>query len=216
SLFRVGTLKGCVLPTQTLPTTPHTNHPSHTRYPRLDVHRPSERQTPAHGGPARTRRLPCREPAGPGRYGHRLPGRGPLRAQCRHQTHPPPPGGRRGLSPPIRPRGGGRPPGRPLLHRGRDRRRTGGEPLYIASEYIAGPNLFRAVREGGPMSGGTLDSLAMGVAAALTAIHGSGVIHRDLKPANVLLSPVGPKVIDFGIARALDDASGAITHSSQL
>lgn len=91
-----------------------------------------------------------------------------------------------------------------------------GEPLYIVSEYVPGPNLDEAVRRGGPMSGGTLDSLAMGVAAALTAIHGSGVVHRDLKPANVLLSPVGPKVIDFGIARALDDASGAITRSSQL
>lgn len=91
-----------------------------------------------------------------------------------------------------------------------------GDPLYIVSEYVPGPDLDEAVREGGPMSGGTLDSLAMGVAAALTAIHGSGVIHRDLKPANVLLSPVGPKVIDFGIARALDDSGGTITRSSQL
>ena len=54
------------------------------------------------------------------------------------------------------------------------------------------------------MYGGTLESLAMGVAAALTAIHGAGVIHRDLKPANVLLSSVGPKVIKLGLARALD------------
>lgn len=90
------------------------------------------------------------------------------------------------------------------------------DPLYIVSEYVPGPNLDEAIRKGEPMSGGTLDSLAMGVAAALTAIHGSGVIHRDLKPANVLLSPVGPKVIDFGIARALDDSGGAVTRSSQL
>lgn len=94
--------------------------------------------------------------------------------------------------------------------------RLEGEPLYIASEYVPGPNLNEAVRTDGPMSGGTLESLAMGVAAALTAIHGSGVVHRDLKPANVLLSPVGPKVIDFGIARALDDAGGGVTRSSQL
>lgn len=94
--------------------------------------------------------------------------------------------------------------------------RLEGEPLYIASEYVPGPNLNEAVRAGGAMSGGTLESLAMGVAAALTAIHGSGVVHRDLKPANVLLSPVGPKVIDFGIARALDDAGGGATRSSQL
>ncbi|GAA2008154.1 hypothetical protein GCM10009799_39720 [Nocardiopsis rhodophaea] len=89
------------------------------------------------------------------------------------------------------------------------------DPLYIVSEYVPGPNLSEAVTTEGPMHGGTLESLAMGVAAALTAIHGAGVIHRDLKPANVLLSTVGPKVIDFGIARAMDD-DGSVTRSSQL
>ncbi|RNL80770.1 serine/threonine-protein kinase [Halostreptopolyspora alba] len=89
------------------------------------------------------------------------------------------------------------------------------DPLYIVSEYVPGPNLSETVQADGPMHGGTLESLAMGVAAALTAIHGAGVIHRDLKPANVLLSSVGPKVIDFGIARAMDDDS-AVTRSSQL
>ncbi|MFC6432555.1 protein kinase [Nocardiopsis tropica] len=94
--------------------------------------------------------------------------------------------------------------------------RLEGEPLYIVTEYVPGPNLDEAIRSGGPMGGGTLEGLALGVAAALTAIHGSGVVHRDLKPANVLLSPVGPKVIDFGIARALDEAGGGVTRSSQL
>ncbi|MDA2805393.1 serine/threonine-protein kinase [Nocardiopsis suaedae] len=93
--------------------------------------------------------------------------------------------------------------------------RLEGEPLFIVSEYVPGPNLAEAVAAEGPMAGGTLDGLAMGVAAALTAIHGAGVIHRDLKPANVLLSSVGPKVIDFGIARAMED-DGAVTRSSQL
>uniref|UniRef100_UPI000623E0B4 serine/threonine-protein kinase n=1 Tax=Allosalinactinospora lopnorensis TaxID=1352348 RepID=UPI000623E0B4 len=93
--------------------------------------------------------------------------------------------------------------------------RFDGDPLFIVSEYVSGPNLSQAIETNGPMDGGTLESLSMGVAAALTAIHGAGVIHRDLKPANVLLSSVGPKVIDFGIARAMDDDS-AVTRSSQL
>ncbi|MFC4561302.1 serine/threonine-protein kinase [Nocardiopsis mangrovi] len=93
--------------------------------------------------------------------------------------------------------------------------RLDGDPLFIVSEYVPGPNLSEAIATDGPMFGGTLDSLAMGVAAALVAIHRVGVVHRDLKPANVLLSAVGPKVIDFGIARALDDDT-AVTRSSQL
>ncbi|RKS04921.1 serine/threonine protein kinase [Nocardiopsis sp. Huas11] len=94
--------------------------------------------------------------------------------------------------------------------------RMEGEVLFIASEYVPGPTLAAAVRADGPMRGGTLESLAVGVAAALTAVHRSGIVHRDLKPSNVLLSPVGPKVIDFGIARALDEAGDGITRSHQL
>jgi serine/threonine protein kinase len=90
-----------------------------------------------------------------------------------------------------------------------------GEPLYIVTEYVDGPNLDQFIRTSGPMRGSSLEHLAVGVATALTAIHGAGVIHRDLKPANVLLSSVGPRVIDFGIARALDSVAEA-TRTGQF
>ncbi|MFF0524043.1 serine/threonine-protein kinase [Actinomadura nitritigenes] len=82
------------------------------------------------------------------------------------------------------------------------------DPLYVVTEYIDGPSLESAVRERGPLPGSDLEGLAVGVATALAAIHGAGIVHRDLKPANVLLSSTGPRVIDFGIARALDAADG--------
>ncbi|GAA4232998.1 hypothetical protein GCM10022254_34390 [Actinomadura meridiana] len=81
-------------------------------------------------------------------------------------------------------------------------------PLYVVTEYIEGPSLERAVAERGPLPGSDLEGVAVGVATALAAIHGAGIVHRDLKPANVLLSSTGPRVIDFGIARALDAADG--------
>ncbi|WP_207936265.1 serine/threonine-protein kinase [Actinomadura sp. KC216] len=86
--------------------------------------------------------------------------------------------------------------------------RLDGEPLYIVTEYVAGPSLDDAVKEGGPLRGGDLEALAVNIATALSAIHGAGIVHRDLKPSNVLLSPTGPRVIDFGIARALDSSDG--------
>jgi predicted Ser/Thr protein kinase len=75
------------------------------------------------------------------------------------------------------------------------------DPAYLVIEYVDGPSLAEVVRERGPLNAAHLHSVAVGVATALTAIHGAGVIHRDLKPENVLLPPGNPKVIDFGIAR---------------
>jgi len=82
---------------------------------------------------------------------------------------------------------------------------------YIVTEFIDGPTLAAEVRARGPMRGSTLDGLAIGVAAALNGIHTAGVVHLDLKPSNVMLSRIGPKVIDFGIARALDAAAASTT-----
>ncbi|WP_312927030.1 serine/threonine-protein kinase [Thermocatellispora tengchongensis] len=75
---------------------------------------------------------------------------------------------------------------------------------FMVTEYIEGVPLSDQVERHGPLSAGTLYGVAVGVAAALTAIHAAGLVHRDLKPANVMLSLSGPRVIDFGIARAAD------------
>jgi WD40 repeat protein/serine/threonine protein kinase len=75
---------------------------------------------------------------------------------------------------------------------------------YLVTEYIDGPTLAQSVAAEGPLRSADLERLAVSVAAALTSIHGAGMVHRDLKPSNVLLSSLGPRVIDFGIARALD------------
>ncbi|MEV3926576.1 protein kinase domain-containing protein [Actinomadura coerulea] len=78
---------------------------------------------------------------------------------------------------------------------------------FMVTEYIDGPSLLQHVSANGALSPGMLHGVAVGVAAALVAIHSAGLVHRDLKPSNVLLSISGPRVIDFGIARALDMAS---------
>src|SRR3981189_1796593 len=75
------------------------------------------------------------------------------------------------------------------------------DPPHLVVEYVAGLSLSDVVQERGPLSPANQHGIALGVAVALTAIHGAGVIHRDLKPSNVLLAPGSPKVIDFGIAR---------------
>ena len=88
-------------------------------------------------------------------------------------------------------------------------------PPYLVVEYVDGPSLAEVVEERGPLKAANLHSVAVGVATALTGIHGAGVIHRDLKPENVLLAPGSPKVIDFGIARAFE-ATSQFTRTDQM
>ena len=82
---------------------------------------------------------------------------------------------------------------------------------YIVGEYVDGPSLQRQVSGDGPLRGQALVRLAIATATALAAIHRAGVMHRDFKPSNVLLAPDGPRVIDFGIARALDVSQSLTT-----
>ncbi|MGK5533373.1 serine/threonine-protein kinase [Streptomyces sp. URMC 129] len=81
---------------------------------------------------------------------------------------------------------------------------TEGAAPWLATAFVPGLSLSDAVRTHGPLPVETVLLLVGGVAEALQSIHGAGIIHRDLKPGNVLLAADGPKVIDFGIARAAD------------
>ena len=78
------------------------------------------------------------------------------------------------------------------------------ERPWIATAYVPGPSLAQAVDLTGALPEPLVLALGGGIAEALAAIHAAGIVHRDLKPSNILLDRDGPKVIDFGISRALD------------
>ncbi|MFJ2702095.1 SPFH domain-containing protein [Streptomyces sp. NPDC087428] len=82
-----------------------------------------------------------------------------------------------------------------------------GENPWLVTEYIPGPSLHDVLKQHGAMPPRTLNSLALGIAEALEGIHSCGIVHRDLKPSNIIVSTAGPRVIDFGIARALGSTS---------
>ncbi|MEW2417057.1 serine/threonine-protein kinase [Streptomyces sp. NPDC046866] len=84
---------------------------------------------------------------------------------------------------------------------------TEGAQPWLATAYVPGPSLAHAVARHGGLPLRSVLLLTIGVAEALHVIHGAGIVHRDLKPANVLLASDGPRVIDFGIARAADATS---------
>jgi serine/threonine protein kinase len=75
---------------------------------------------------------------------------------------------------------------------------------WLATTYVPAPSLSRLVRVCGPLPVPAVRWLAAGCAEALGSIHGAGLVHRDLKPSNVLVAPDGPRVIDFGVARAAE------------
>lgn len=77
-------------------------------------------------------------------------------------------------------------------------------PYWLATEYVAGPTLRGAVGASGPFPADSALRLLAALAEGLAAVHAHGVTHRDVKPHNVILSPQGPQLIDFGIARGLE------------
>ncbi|GAA2339233.1 protein kinase domain-containing protein [Streptomyces cuspidosporus] len=86
---------------------------------------------------------------------------------------------------------------------------TEAEVPWVATGYIGGPSLHDVVAgQSGALPEHSVRTLAHGLALALRDIHGAGLIHRDLKPSNILVTIDGPRVIDFGIARALETIAG--------
>ncbi|MFE9243162.1 serine/threonine-protein kinase [Nocardiopsis sp. NPDC006938] len=90
---------------------------------------------------------------------------------------------------------------------------TGAERPWLVTPLVRGLTLSAYMRKHGALEEGLLVGLAAGVAEALAQIHEAGIAHRDLKPANIVLSPEGPRVLDFGVARAVDQTALTRTGS---
>jgi serine/threonine protein kinase len=83
---------------------------------------------------------------------------------------------------------------------------------WLATVYVPAPSLSQLVLACGPLPAPAVRWLAAGCAEALDSIHRAGLVHRDLKPSNVLVSPDGPRVIDFGVARAAERIALTVTR----
>ncbi|MFJ8657833.1 serine/threonine-protein kinase [Streptomyces sp. NPDC093795] len=88
------------------------------------------------------------------------------------------------------------------------------EAPWLATAYIPGPTLSALVLAQGPMGEERLRSLGAALAEALEAIHACGLVHRDLKPGNIVMASDGPRVLDFGIARAVESTRLTATGSA--
>ncbi|MBL7488382.1 serine/threonine protein kinase [Frankia sp. AgB1.9] len=88
------------------------------------------------------------------------------------------------------------------------------ERPWLATAYVPGPSLQKAIEDFGPLPTSSAAALGAGIAEALAAVHAAGVVHRDLKPSNILLAADGPRVIDFGIARSAENV--AMTTTGEL
>lgn len=87
------------------------------------------------------------------------------------------------------------------------------EQMWFAMEFIPGHTLSNSVESQGPMPSHELTRLALQLALVVQAIHAAGIVHRDLKPSNIMLSPTGPKIIDFGIADIVEGTQLTSTGS---
>ncbi|MEH0469828.1 bifunctional serine/threonine-protein kinase/ABC transporter substrate-binding protein [Streptomyces sp. B21-097] len=88
------------------------------------------------------------------------------------------------------------------------------ETPWLATAYVPGPSLAETVDVFGPLGPASVRVLGLRLAEALDAVHAAGLVHRDVKPGNVLLAPDGPRLIDFGIARAPE--ATALTSSGMI
>ena len=94
---------------------------------------------------------------------------------------------------------------------------SGVDVPFIVMERVTGQNLRDLVRADGPLSPQKAAAFLLPVTHALQASHDAGIIHRDIKPANIMITNTGEvKVMDFGIARALDDSTSAMTQTSAV